>query len=60
MSIDLGYECPTPGVLCNKICGNGVQNGAEECDDGNPTPNDGCTNCRINKGWNCPTWGSNW
>ena len=21
--IEAGYECPTPGTLCNKICGNG-------------------------------------
>jgi len=34
-SIELGYECPTPGVLCNPICGDGwVVTGKEDCDDG--------------------------
>lgn len=29
-------------------CGNGVLDGGEECDDGNPDPSDGCTNtCTI-------------
>ncbi|MDG2054324.1 MAG: M12 family metallo-peptidase, partial [Phycisphaerales bacterium] len=27
------------------VCGNGVVEDGEECDDGNNTPNDGCTNC---------------
>jgi cysteine-rich repeat protein len=30
------------------LCGNGVVNGREECDDGNTNPSDGCTNsCTI-------------
>lgn len=27
--------------------------GAEQCDDGNQTPNDGCSNCIIDPGWQC-------
>jgi len=30
------------------VCGNGVREGTEECDDGNATPNDGCDNgCQM-------------
>jgi spore coat protein H len=35
----------------NALCGDGVQEGAEECDDGNINPNDGCSAlCRFECG----------
>ncbi len=45
-------ECDPPdGVACNVdcmfSCGNGVIDGAEECDDGNDLAGDGCHNCLV-------------
>jgi cysteine-rich repeat protein len=35
-------------------CGNGSVEGTEKCDDGNATPDDGCSaTCRIESGWSC-------
>ena len=40
----------------NNLCGNGVINEGEECDDGNNDNNDGCSNqCDLNE---CPHSGS--
>ncbi len=39
----------TPG------CGDGTVGNLEFCDDGNSTPNDGCTNCTVDDGYNCDT-----
>ncbi len=36
------------GDLCETVCGDGVPDGPEECDDGNVDPDDGCTDsCTI-------------
>ena len=35
------------------MCPNGIINVGEQCDDGNSILNDGCSNCRIDLGWNC-------
>jgi cysteine-rich repeat protein len=36
------------------ICGDGVIEGTEECDDGGLTPGDGCdSSCEIESGWTC-------
>jgi CSLREA domain-containing protein len=35
------------------VCGNGIVESGEECDDGNAIANDGCTNCRIDSGFSC-------
>ena len=36
------------------LCGNGVNEGTEKCDDGNAMAGDGCgATCRIEPGWNC-------
>ena len=43
-TLEVGYECPTPGTKCTTTtCGNGVRAGAEQCDDGNLRPYDGCS-----------------
>jgi fibro-slime domain-containing protein len=52
-----GWMCPEPGEPCLRTtCGNGVQEGSEQCDDGNNDSGDGCTPfCRIEP--NCPPEG---
>lgn len=36
------------------VCGNGMRNGTEECDDGNTLPNDGCDGtCSVEAGYVC-------
>ena len=40
------------------ICGDGVIEAGEQCDDGNTLPNDGCSsNCQVEMGFTCPTPG---
>ena len=53
--IEAGYDCPTPGADCvAETCGDGVQRGAEECDDGNLMARDGCDPlCRIEPIYDC-------
>jgi len=59
LTIETGYECPTPGVFCNTICGNGVQNGTEQCDDHNNASSDGCSStCQIEFGYKCNGYGA--
>jgi len=55
-----GVEAVLPGfikeqnVADNKdVCGNGVTNAGEWCDDGNELPLDGCYECSIEEGWTC-------
>lgn len=61
MTIETGYECPTPGVLCNMLCGNGRQDPGEQCDDHNNASSDGCSStCQIEVPYKCPIWGSPW
>ncbi len=36
------------------FCGDKKTNGAEACDDGNPTAGDGCFNCTVEEFWVCP------
>jgi len=65
--VDAGFECNglfdewSPSE-CNEICGDGLHYGnqwwnylnANECDDGNNRPGDGCDpTCRVEKGWQC-------
>ncbi len=36
------------------VCGNGIKEPTEDCDDENNTPGDGCSaSCAIETGWNC-------
>ncbi len=38
------WKCPDPGVACTKtVCGDGVVEGTEQCDDGNNRALDGCS-----------------
>jgi fibro-slime domain-containing protein len=55
-AIESGYQCPTPGQACQNMnkCGDGKVTGAETCDDANDDPSDGCDNCKIQKGYDCP------
>jgi fibro-slime domain-containing protein len=40
------------------LCGNGVLEGDETCDDGNTRPGDGCSGiCRLEPNFDCPTVG---
>ncbi|RKH52498.1 DUF4215 domain-containing protein [Corallococcus aberystwythensis] len=40
------------------ICGDGVKEGNEGCDDGNTTSGDGCNaSCQVEPGWNCGATG---
>lgn len=50
--------CAAPGVLAADrgigLCGNGLPDPGEACDDGNLVGNDGCSNeCRIEPGFQC-------
>src|SRR3954467_4227978 len=41
------------------ICGDGVLQKTEECDDGNAKPGDGCSGvCKIDPGYDCPKAGA--
>lgn len=48
--IEKGWKCQNnvgkPSV-CVTVCGDGLQAGNEQCDDGNTINNDGCSNCSI-------------
>jgi fibro-slime domain-containing protein len=51
-----GWSCPTPGQPCVRtaICGDGVVEGSEQCDDGNSTSGDGCSaTCMVETGYIC-------
>ena len=70
--ISTRYECEYGNNwqrdACNEICGDGRHYGtaywmylnANECDDGNQRPGDGCGDaCRIERGWTC-SGGASW
>ncbi len=39
---------------CSNLCGNGVKDAGEACDDGNISDNDGCSNrCKLGDGLSC-------
>ena len=45
---------PTAGCDINKLCGDGILNIEEACDDGNTLSNDGCDEkCFIESAWTC-------
>jgi fibro-slime domain-containing protein len=59
---------PSDGASCNgcstdapqvAVCGDGVLQAGEKCDDGNSVPGDGCSGiCTIEQGFVCPVPGS--
>ena len=43
---------------CATVCGNGVREGSEGCDDGDTTSGDGCSSgCVVESGWTCSSGG---
>ncbi|MBN1947478.1 MAG: DUF4215 domain-containing protein [Bradymonadales bacterium] len=60
---DTDGEGPSPGRTTSQefviddpeaVCGNGILEGTEECDDNNVNNNDGCnSSCTIEEGWDC-------
>ena len=57
ISCNSGYS-PSGSTCVRGLCGNGVLDGAETCDDGNNMPNDGCSaSCQLETATaadNCP------
>ncbi|WP_373048619.1 DUF4215 domain-containing protein [Vulgatibacter sp.] len=54
-----GQSGPFTLTVSRPVCGNGVLEYAEQCDDGNFFGADGCnTFCSLEPGWECPTPGS--
>ena len=54
-----GGTSPTPEPDGDSICGDGVLQSSETCDDANTTAGDGCgARCVVELGWVCPTAGS--
>lgn len=50
------FNCAGQTSVCVEalVCGDGVVQGAEVCDDGNTTPGDGCNyNCVLEQGYSC-------
>ena len=60
ISVD-GYTATDMGTYSLTIkaslptCGDGMLGQLELCDDGNTTPNDGCTHCTVDPNYNCNT-----
>ena len=52
-------DIPTIEVGNLSLCGNGMMDPPEQCDDGNKTAGDGCSAiCQIPAGWSCSGWPS--
>lgn len=59
--VDVGEQCDPlfhPGDTCTPnctavVCGDGLKQGSEECDDGNTTPGDGCSATCKNEPFVC-------
>jgi cysteine-rich repeat protein len=57
--VEAGWTCAGfgPSVCVKPVCGNGVIEPGEKCDDGNGNTMDGCANCAVTAGWACPAQG---
>ena len=54
--LETGYSCPNVGTPCiQNVCGNGLKESSEACDDGSKNDGKGCTSdCSgVISGWNC-------
>ena len=48
--------CTGASCFDGPVCGDGVVEAGETCDDGNTVPGDGCSGvCQVEPGWSCPT-----
>ena len=62
--VEPGFACSTPGQACVQVttpavCGNGIVESGETCDDGNSASNDGCSStCSVESLYTCPTPGA--
>jgi fibro-slime domain-containing protein len=63
-AVEANFACPTPGQACvpsttPAVCGNGIVETAESCDDHNTASSDGCSSsCQLEAGYTCPTPGA--
>jgi cysteine-rich repeat protein len=49
-----GWSPNSPFVWSLAVCGDGIRQGTEQCDDGNTTNGDGCSlNCTVELAWSC-------
>lgn len=54
VQLTLPIAPPWDAPLPTEVCGNGIPEGVEQCDDGNTTPGDGCSDiCQIEAGPSC-------
>lgn len=52
--ISAEYEKKAVNGICREVCGDGVNLGTVECDDGNQRNGDGCSaQCEIESGYQC-------
>jgi fibro-slime domain-containing protein len=57
--VEAGWDCPTAGMACESVCGDGVLVGAELCDDDNEVNDDGCDDaCEPETGFVCDVPGA--
>ncbi|MGY4884829.1 MAG: DUF4215 domain-containing protein [Nanobdellota archaeon] len=62
-TVESGWNCVTttgtsqnPDTICTPICGNGIKQTGEGCDDGDTSSGDGCSStCTVESGWTCNT-----
>ncbi|HVK89712.1 MAG TPA: DUF4215 domain-containing protein [Kofleriaceae bacterium] len=56
-TVETGWTCTGTTVskcTANSVCGNGIKQGSEGCDDGGTMPGDGCSMmCAVEPGWTC-------
>jgi len=48
-----GWFCDGEPSACARTCGNGLRDGAEECDDNDDIAGDGCSACVVDFGFAC-------
>jgi fibro-slime domain-containing protein len=53
--LDLSSPIDAADGATSPLCGNGVVESGEQCDDGTPAGGDGCANCMLEAGFACVT-----